>query len=94
MRRKFKAMLTLIFILVAYYSLFFGYVLSVKDSMISYLSQHNMTKFDIGKAIYNQTSGEWETKTETIDLTGFLDLIFTFILVLGPLFYAFHEFIR
>ena len=91
--RRYRGLLVLIFILVAYYSVFFNYILGVKDSIVDYMVSHNFTRFEVGRAVYNTTTGEWERATETIDVTGLVDIVLTLVVVFAPLLYAVRQII-
>ena len=92
--RKFKNILVAIIVIVAWYTVLFTFILSVKDSVVDYLHSHNYTLITLNELQYNTTSGEWERAPRVIDLTGFIDLTLTILVVFGPLLYAIYKIAR
>ena len=91
--RKYRGILILLFLLAAYYGLLFDYVMGVKGELVQYMEDNNWTRLEVGRAEYNETTGEWESKPVQLDLTGVIDWTLTLLLVFGPLLAAFREII-
>ena len=91
---KFRALLVSLFILIVWYSVLFGFIMSVKDAVLGYMINNNMTKLTISKVVYNTTSNQWVSQPEIIDVAGILDLGMTILLVFGPIIYVIQKIAR
>lgn len=84
-RAKVQGLAIALILLLAYYFFLFDIALSVKDSIVDYLSGNNMTMIDLPLREYNASNGQWEARSYQFDILGLLDLAMTLALVFAPI---------
>ena len=85
LQNKLQSVMIVIVFMLIYYSFLMGFMINIKDSIIGVMSSHNLTSIEIPQKVYNETSGTWEKKTTVFDLSGFVDIVFTLVIVFAPL---------